>query len=534
MRTLRRRPAAGAPNRLAMLLGVLAVLFLAVFYLWPLLAILQRSFADGGGLQRILRDPYYWSRLGFTTWQALLSTLLTLLLGVPGALLFSRYDFPGKRLLRSAFTIPFVMPSVVTGMGFLALLGPRGVLGTDLRGSLTLVLLAHVFYNYSIVVRLVGAYLESVAPRLQEAAATLGTSAWRTLWRVTLPLARPALLASAALVFTFTFTSFGVILILAPALATVEVEIYRLTARLLQLDAAATLALLQLLIISIITWFYSRWQARLAVPVTGAALPLPRPRGAARWLVALNLLLAGLLILSPLLALAGQAFWQAGSPLPTLDSFRTLLAAPRTAMFPGAGRAVLNSLQFALGSMVLSLLIGTSFAYAVVRARWNWLDSTSLLPLATSSVTLGFGYLLAFPALTVSPWGLLLAHTLIGYPFVTRSVLPALRGIPPNLTAAALSLGATAWSRLRRVDLPLLVPSLLTAAAFAFAISMGEFGATLVITRPEYATIPVAIFDRLGRAGAANYASALALSVLLMLVTATVMLLLERFGQSEI
>jgi thiamine transport system permease protein len=523
-------------NQVAVLAGVLAVLFLAVFYLWPLLVILQRSFPAGGGgtgLQRILTDPYYWSRLAFTTWQALLSTALTLLLGIPGALLFARYDFPGKRLLRSAFTIPFVMPTVVTGIGFLALLGPRGVLGLDLRGSLLLVLLAHVFYNYSIVVRLVGAYLESVAPRLQEAAATLGASPWRTLWRVTLPLARPALLASAALVFVFTFTSFGVILILAPALATVEVEIYRLTARLLQLDAAALLALLQLLIIAVVTWFYTRWQARLAVPVTGAALRLPRPQGAASWLIALNLLLAGLLILSPLLALTAQAFWQAGNPLPTLDSFGLLFSAPRTAMFPGAGKAVLNSLQFAAGSMILSLLAGTCFAYAVVRAGWRWLDGVSLLPLATSSVTLGFGYLLAFPALIVSPWGLLLAHSLIGFPLVTRAVLPALRGIPPNLTAAARSLGATPWSQLRRVDLPLLVPSLLTAAAFAFAISMGEFGATLVITRPEYATIPVAIFDRLGRAGAANYASALALSVLLMTVTAAVMLLLERFGQSE-
>lgn len=523
-------------NRLAFMLGVLASVFLAAAYFWPLLVILQRSFVGSGssGLLRILSDPFYWGRLGFTFGQALLSTLLTLLIGIPGALLFARYDFPGKRLLRSTFTIPFVMPTVVAGIGFLALLGPRGVLQLNLYGSLTIVLLAHVFYNYSIVVRMLSSYLESVAPRLEEAAAVLGANRWRTLWRVTLPLARPALLASAALVFTFTFTSFGVILILAPALATLEVEIYRLTARLLQLDAAAVLALLQLLIIGFVTWVYTRWQARLAVPVTGAALPLPRPRGATRWLVALNFVLAGLLVLSPLLALAFQAFWQPGHALPDLSSFQALLDAPRSAMFPGAGRAVLNSLQFAAGSMLLSLMVGFAFSYAVVRAGWTWLDSASLLPLATSSVTLGFGYLLAFPALTVSPWGLLLAHTLIGFPFVTRSLLPALRGIPASLSDAARSLGASPWSQLRRVDLPLLAPAFLTAAAFAFAISMGEFGATLVISRPEYATIPVAIFDRLGRAGPANFGSALALSVLLMLITAAVMLLLERFGTSEL
>ena len=165
---------------------------------------------------------------------------------------------------------------------------------------------------------------------------------------------------------------------------------------------------------------------------------------------------------------------------------------------------------------------------------WRWLDALSLLPLATSAVTLGFGYLLAFPGLAVSPWGYILAHTLLAFPFVARSLLPALRGLPPGPLEAARVLGATPLRTLRRVEMPLLLPSFVAAAAFAFAVSLGEFGATLVISRPEYATIPVAIFDRLGRPGAANYGAALALSVLLMAVTAGVMLLLERFGQSEL
>ena len=129
---------------------------------------------------------------------------------------------------------------------------------------------------------------------------------------------------------------------------------------------------------------------------------------------------------------------------------------------------------------------------------------------------------------------MVLAHTLIAFPFVTRSILPALRGLPPSLTQAAASLGAGEGSRLLRIELPLLVPALLTAGAFAFAISLGEFGASLVISRPEYATIPVAIFDRLGRPGAANYGAALALSLLLMVITAAVMLLLERSPRTEI
>jgi thiamine transport system permease protein len=172
------------------------------------------------------------------------------------------------------------MPTVVAAIGFLALFGPRGVTGLELRGTLLLVLLAHVFYNYAVVVRIVGAYLEALGPRLPEVAQLLGSSPWRVLRRVTLPLAAPAILAAAALVFIFCFTSFGVIMILAPgpAYATLEVEIYALTSR-LRLEGAAVLVLAQLLVISLFTFLYTRLQRRLAVTLGGGGRPLPRPTG---------------------------------------------------------------------------------------------------------------------------------------------------------------------------------------------------------------------------------------------------------------
>jgi thiamine transport system permease protein len=518
---------------LAHALGIIATLFLAVFFLYPLMVILWHS-AGLEGLVDVAGNPYYWERLGFTLGQALLSTLLTLVAGVPAALLFGRYEFTGKRLLRSAFTVPFVMPTVVAAVGFLALVGPRGALGLDLRGTLTLILLAHVFYNYPVVVRVVGSYLETTAPRLREAAEALGAGPWRTVWRVDLPLAVPALAAAAALVFVFTFTSFGVILILAPRLPTIEVEIYRLTARLLRLDAAAVLVVAQLAVVGLVTWLYVTLQARLAVRAGGSAQPLPRPRGWVKGALITQLALAAVLILSPLVALAGQAFWTPGLDGPTLAGFRALAQPASTVTYIGAGRAVLNSLLFAFGTVVTAVSLGFAFAYSVARGGWRWLDTASLLPLATSAVSLGFGYLIAFPRLATSPWGLLFAHTLVAFPFVARAVLPSLRALPSSTLEAAATLGAGAWPRLRRVELPLLRPALTTAAAFAFAISIGEFGATLVITRPEFATIPVAIFDRLGRPGTSSYASALALAVVLMAVTAAAMMVLERSGSSEL
>ena len=515
---------------LTWLAGAVAALFLGAFLFLPLGVILVRSVSSPGVFSEVFSNPYYRERVWFTTWQALLSTALTVGLALPNAVLFSRYAFRGKRLLRVAFTIPFVMPTVVAAIGFLALAGPRGV---NLRGTLPIILAAHVFYNYAVVVRIVGAYLEVVGPKLRDAAAMLGASSWRTLLRVTLPLAAPAVLAAATLVFVFSFTSFGVIVILAPQprFATLEVEVYRLTLRLLQLGTAAVLVLTQLLVVGLFTGLYTRLQARLAVPL-GAPSRLPKARGAARFLLAFNMALAALLILSPLVALTVQAFWTPDGF--SLNNFLGLREASLSTGFAGAGRAVFNSLRFAVSSTLLSLAVGLAFAYAVVRGGLRWLDGLSLLPLATSAVTLGFGYLLVFPRLSSSPWGLTLAHSLIAFPFVARSLLPALRGLPINLPDAARVLGSSPLRILARVELPLLAPALVAAAAFAFAVSMGEFGATLVITRPEYATLPVAIFDRLGRPGAANYGAALALSVLLMLITGAAMGLLERFGKSEL
>ena len=523
------------PSWLSTVLGVAASAFLAVFFLLPLVVILGRSFHGAGALARVASNPFYWQRLGFTTGQALLSTVLTVALGLPGALLFARYAFFGKRVLNAAFTIPFVMPTVVAGIGFLALFGPRGLLGLDLRNTLWLVLLAHVFYNYAIVVRVVGGFLEGAAPRLLEAASTLGAGAWRATLRVSLPLAWPALLAAATLVFLFCFTSFGVILILAPAprLATLEVEIYQLTAHLLELGQAAVLALAQLLVVSAVTLLYTRMQARLSLPLPARAEALPRPRGGARAVLGLNLVVAAALILTPLLALAFRALQGPGGRFPSLANLRIAAHPSAVIGFASLGLALRNSLLFATSSTVVALLIGFAFAYAVARGRWRVLDQISLLPLATSPITLGFGYLLAFPVLVAHPWGIPLAHALIAFPFVARSLLPALRGLDPAHGAAAATLGAGPWHTLWRVELPQLGPALLTAASFAFAVSMGEFGATLLLVRPEYATLPVAIYDRLGRPGAQHYGAAMALALVLMLVTGAVMTLLQRRGRSE-
>jgi thiamine transport system permease protein len=124
---------------------------------------------------------------------------------------------------------------------------------------------------------------------------------------------------------------------------------------------------------------------------------------------------------------------------------------------------------------------------------------------------------------------LVVAHSLVAYPFVIRSVLPVLRGMPPNLRESAALLGATPLKIFLYVELPILSRALLVGATFAFAVSMGEFGASLLLVRPEFTTIPVAIFRLLGQPGESNIGQALAMSTLLMAVVTLGFVMIERF-----
>src|SRR5690625_3929785 len=509
------------PGRLA---ALAATLFLGVFLLYPLWVILARSFAgaDIGAALALLTSDITKNRLWFTISQAGLSTLGTIVIGVPVGVLFARRNFPGKQFLLALFTVQFVLPNVVVAAGFLVLLGPNGLLGVNMRNTLAIILIAHIFFNFAIIARSVHGFLAGRGLALERAAAMLGAGPLRRFWRVTLPAALPAIFASSLLVFLFCFTSFGIILILAPQpiFGTLEVEIYRLSARLFRLDLAGVLVVLQLLVALIVSVVYTRLQRRFQTESTRdefAALP---SGGTGFFVIGA----ATLFIAAPLISLLIGALTAHGTF--GLSAFRQAFAAGGTLSYRSFGHVLGNSLQFAALSALLATTVGLVFAYAVVRGKQQWLDTLSLLPLATSPVTLGFGYLLAYPGLVTTAWGIPLAHTLIAFPFVARTLIPALRAQPKSLPSQAALLGASAWRRLWRIDVPLLIPALRTSFIFAVAISFGEFGASLLLLRPEYATLPAAIYSFLNKPGAGNYAIGLALAVVLMVVVGGIMLLL--------
>lgn len=536
------------------LLYLIPVIFLLLFFLYPLVAIFDRSLRPDGILQlegfiTLIANPYYRDTVWFTLWQAVISTLLTLMCAIPTAFVFTRYQFPFKSVLLTLATLPFVLPTVVVATAFRALIDDNGVLNQlamtlfaldrppiQLERTLTMIFIAHVFYNYPLALRMIYGYWANQSGRIEEAAKLLGARGWRLWIDIRLPMIRPMIWASGLLVFTFTFTSFGVILLLGGLrYATIEVEIYNQAVNLFNLPMAAVLSSVQMVILLFALNVYTRLQRNITtVSLQSQKAVARKPRTASEYIIVFSTVgFMAFFLLSPLLALILQSLTDTSGF--TLRFFADLGQVGRGSVFNVPPiEAVKNSVIFASITTTLAVMLGVLLAMLLHTQRKNrlvgWLDALVMLPLATSAVTLGFGFIIGFsspPIAWRSEWWLIpISHTLVALPFVVRSVLPALRAIPKQIHEAGMMLGMGQWGRWYRLELPLVSKGVVVGAIFAFTVSLGEFGASLFIVRNNMPTISIVIYRFLGRAG--TYGQALAMSVILLMVSAIAFLILER------
>lgn len=505
-----------------MAVAALPAFFITYFFLYPVARILILGIT-GIGSDGVTLGSRLASVGWFTLWQAVASTVLTFVFAAPLTWAVSSYRFPGRRLATALVTVPFVLPTVVVGTAFVAL-GWRGTVGA--------ILAAHVFFNIAVVVRTVSTMWARIDPTLFEAARVLGCSPGQTFYRVTLPLLKPAIAAAGSIVFLFTFTSFGAVLILGGfQYATLEVEIYRQAVSLFNLPLAASLAVIQLVGVSAALWFYSRYQERTSVSwAMENEVEKPRPRGAARLWVALAVVGTIGLLAIPLSALFVRSL--GGSFYQRLFEQQPVVGRPI--------EAVGNSLLYAGMAMLLATIIGVMAATVITGRRGGlsrWFDTVLMLPLGTSAVTIGFGFIVALgwpvdlrASLVLIP----IAHALVAIPFVVRMTVPTLRSIEPETREAAAVLGASPARVWRNIDLPIVARAGMVGAAFAFVISLGEFGATSFIARPGTATIPTMIFRLLSRPGPVNFGMAMAMAVVLAGLTAVIVMWIDRARVGDI
>ena len=493
--------------------------------------------------------------------QALLSTLASVVLGFPLAYLLTRYDFPGKRTIRSLTILPFVLPAITVALGFTILFGHSGWLNQALMAlfnlsepplkilySLWAIVLAHAFYNAPLIARTVNAAWERLDPSYEESARALGASRWRVFTDITLPQLLPALLSSMAIVFIFCFLSFPIVLTLGGArYSTLEVEVYTRVVTLLDRPAGAALALIGLSFSLAFAYAYLRFggffarETLITKRISSEKLfsswrEALQPK---RLLVWLFILMSLLLFVGPVLAVFVDSFLiqtPQGTAL-TLEWYRYIFQPDYDALMGDAPlSAVFNSLLFGLGAVAVALPLGLAIAFVVTRLGLRGrrlLDALLMAPIATSSIVLGFALLrayLASPFRISGTWvAIVIAHAVIIYPFVVRAVVPLLESFDRSLIEAARALGARRSRAFFDVELPLLRTAVLVGGLFSFALSLGEMSATLLLARPGLKTMPIAVYSFLSSRQALGAASAM--SVLMIAVSALAFVLLERQGE---
>ncbi len=513
-------------------------LFLGIFFILPVTQLLIRGLGDGGGAAFIdtLTSPTIRSAAWFTLWQAVASTLLTVVVAMPLTAVLANVSFRGRRLVNALVTVPFVLPTVVVAGAFLATSEQLGLTtGTfALNRSVFAIIVAHVFFNVAVVVRTVGGYWSQLSRDDEHAARVLGATALGAFFQITFRRLRPSLLAASFLVFFFTFTSFGVVLILGGARQrTIETEIFRYAINRTDFSTAAVLSVVQLVVVVLLVAANLRLRGRLSSgDRIGKRLRPARTTVGAAVVWTTIIVTLGLLAV-PIAALVEQSLrngngYGFANYAALSDRPPFLTVTPR--------RAVLNSVGFSCVAALLATVMGgwASFAIAYGSRRWSrLLDTAYLLPLGTSAVTLGFGVLITFDSSWYDirqTWVIIpLTQALIGVPFVTRAMVPVLRAIDPKLREAAASMGATPGRIRRDIDLPIARRALAIGAGFAFAISLGEFGATSFVgRRPEFMTVPLAIGRLLSQPGDLLRGQAMALSVILMVLTTAVLMMVDR------
>ena len=530
--------------------------FMALFFVWPIAGVIARGLgADSaaGLLGDVLGSGSHRSVIWFTVWQAAVSTALTVAVALPAAGAVARLRFRGQRLVRALATVPFVLPTVVVAAAFEGLFDRFGLAGggaLSLRHTVWAILLAHVFFNYAVVLRTVGAHWASLDARVEDQARVLGASRLQVFGQVVLPRLAPSVAAASAIVFLFSFTSFGVVLILGgPTRATIETEIYRYAVVRLDLSTAAALAVVQLAAVLALVAVSNRLERRRAA-VEPAYSPAAAPRRRGPGLVA-NLALMGLILGLPVAALVERSLSAGRGGGYTLRNYTAM--AERVNLLPDTALAALrNSLVFAAPAAAIALLVGgtatlvilrSDHARAVRRASASRVvgrvfDVGLTLPLGTSAVTIGLGFLLVLdrPPVDIRTSVILvpIAHAVVGIPFVVRTLVPMLRTVNPRLREAAAVLGASPRRVRREVDLRVAARGVAVGAGFAFAVSLGEFGATSFIPRrPETLTAPLALFRLLGTPGEALRGQAMALAVALMALTAVAVFVMDLWGDTR-
>lgn len=548
----------GRAKPLHVILAVLLYLFFAVFLIWPIFWVVRTGFMDQNGgltlayIRLIFEDPVLVRGLLNATLVAILVTLATLAVAMPLAILSVRYEFPGRGLLTGLLLVPLVLPPFVGAIGMRLVFGRFGPLtqlfgggaelGIDWLGRLRLVgiVVVESLHLYPIMLLNLQAAMANIDPAMQQAAANMGAGRWTIFRRITLPLMRPGLFAGSTLVLIWSFTELGTPLMFDFYTIT-PVQVFQqitdvagnpLPYALVVVMLAAS-AMLYVIGKVLLGRGFDASTTKASVATGGKKLTGWKGLAAAVPFVIVFLAAVMPHISVVLTSLSETGAWYR-SFLPT--NF-TLAHYHQALIDPLALPSIKNSILYASMATLVAMIVGLCAAILIVRSNLpgrGVIDSLAMLPLAVPGLVMAFGYLSislwfrqkmgdATPAfLDVQRWPVLLliiAYAVRRLPYIVRAAVAGLQQTPQDLELAAGNLGASKFTVLRRITVPLIFANLIAGGLLAFAFAMLEVSDSLILAqRIENYPITKAIWELWQRLGDGVYiASALGVWAMLLL-----------------
>ena len=436
------------------------------------------------------------------------SSLLSVAFGIPFGNWLRSLGQKTARLVSAVTLVPFLLPPFLVGLAFEGMFGAAEI---NSNLGMLLIIAAHVFMNFGFIGKVFAA--TTIDSEQVESARLAGASDWQIRLRIELPQQRSGIVAAALLVALYSATSFGLVVTLgAGKVRTLETEIAVAALQNLDLNLAATLAVLQTLL-TISIFLLSRVVGGTPTALDEIAPSLIRPN---RFDKTLGALLSGAVLIAIAVvvsrALEGEGLVQNLANLSTKGE--------RNVLNITVLEATINSLRNAAVVMLVSVPI----AYLLARRRRA--SSWVLIPIGISPVVVGLatlalvGYL---PRVLTSSWVLLpLVQVLFALPVAFQILRPARMGINPEFLEASRIDGASKLQTMRMIELPLLKKSVTLAITFSAMVSIGEFGAASFLAFGSNETLPIVMFKLLGRPGAENLGMAMTVAAIYILLAAYV------------
>ncbi len=507
-------------------LAIVPIVFILAFIVAPVLNIFVSSLQFES--LNLLRTETIRNVVWFTTWQALASTVIALLVALPIAFCTANFRFASQRLATSLISLPFILPSIVVGVAFLQ------ILPNNFHRTAFALILAHIYFNFGFASRLITARWLQIHPHLDDAARTLGASPLKLFTTLTLPLLSKAIINAALIVFTLCFTSYGVVRILGgPSRSTLETEIYFRAIQLGDVSGAMLLSALQTVIIAllfVVTTKVSRNKFEQSTRPTISrqkSLQTRKQKAIVMTIISITTMFA----IVPVLAIAFKSV-NTNSKF-TTTAWRTVFASPEIT------QSLTKTLTYAITAMCLATLLGLLSACGVSYSTNNlrFISGLTTLPIVISAVSIGLGIIITFDTQPFdwrsSQLMLPLAHALVALPLAMRIISPVLQAIPDSLRQASSVLGASSHQTWLNIDFKIIRRAVVSAAAISATVSIGEFGASSFLARRGAETLPVMISRLLSRPGDSLQSQAFALATLLVMFSLAIIFIIDSLTQDK-